>query len=95
MISYDGKTATIKGDRIKLLSELTALMRFMLEKDVVTKGLLEECVQMACWTDEELDKHFDEAIEQLLMEFIAMKKKKDNVSEKKPIKINTINLLDL
>lgn len=68
MIISDKEHIEIQGTAAELLTELTSVMNLLIKKEITTVDMLQECVNMAALSPEELKKQaFAEILAALFM----------------------------
>lgn len=65
MIKCDKGLVAIKGTRLDLMSELTTIMNYMMEKEIIDENMLMDCVSLACLSKEEIRKSTLEVIDNM------------------------------
>ena len=65
MIKCDNGFVAIKGTKLDLMSELTTIINYMMEKGVINNDTLNDCVSLACLSKNKIKELALEAIDEM------------------------------
>lgn len=66
MIRVDDKCVEIRGDKTKLMANLTQIINVLFNEEVMDKSDIDECVRVAYLSDDELVKETEEKFEKAI-----------------------------